>query len=187
MEQVLIVAAALGSGLVVGWAVFTLIGASQRRARRAVTRARGADRPDWAPGIWMCAHCRSSNTPTSDRCTTCRRPREVLERQPAETLPDLIPERIVVPPRTAVALIHGSAAHSDPGEPHWAIRVGGQTVGVAARRDGTLALLRAIEGTDTISLDVRGSGASAYRLAEVVARFAAPAFPLDVPCPERGR
>ena len=187
MEQVIIVAASLGAGLVLGWAVFSLIGASQRRARRAVTRARGADRPEWAPGIWICAHCRSSNTPTAARCTTCRRPREVLARPPVEVLSDLIPDHVVVAPRTAAALIHDPAAHTDPGAAHWSLRVGGQTVGVAADRGGALALLRAIEGTDTISLDVRGTGASAYRLADAIARFAAAGFPLDVPCPERGR
>jgi hypothetical protein len=187
VEQVVIVAASLGAGLALGWAVFSVIGASQRRARRAVTQARGADRPDWDPGIWMCAHCRSSNTPTATRCATCRRPREVLARPPDEVLPDLIPDHIVVPPQTAAALIHGPAAHTDPGAAHWSVRVAGQTVGVAARRDGALALLRAIEGTDTIALDVRGTGAADYRLADVIARFAAPGFPLDVPCPERGR
>jgi hypothetical protein len=187
VDQVVIVAASLGGGLLLGWALFALIGASQRRARRAVSRARGADRPDWAPGIWMCAHCRSSNTPTADRCTTCRRPREVLTRPPAEALADLIPDHVVVPPRSAVALIHHPAAHTDPGEAHWSIRVGGQTVGVAARRDGALALMRAIEGTDTIALDVRGTGPSTYQLADVIVRFAGPGFPLDVPCPERGR
>ena len=61
-------------------------------------------------------------------------------------------------------LIHDPAAHSDPGAAHWRVTVGGRTVGSAARRDGALALLRAIDGTDTVALDVRGTGTSLFRL-----------------------
>lgn len=181
-----IVAAALLGGMVIAWVLLSVLGGTSRRARREINRARGAERPDWAPGIWICAACRSSNHPTADRCATCRRPRQDLARDPEAPRPDWIPERIIVPTGMLAALLHDPAAHSDPGEAHWRVVIGGQTVGSAARRDGALGLLRAIEGADTILLDVRGTGAAAYRLVDVIARFEAPRFPLDLPCPERG-
>jgi hypothetical protein len=186
MEQALIVAVSLGTGLVIGAVLVALVGAASRRTRRAVTRARGADRPEWAPGIWMCAHCRSSNHAVARTCATCRRPREDLPRTPVEIRPDWIPERIEVPAGTIVALVHDPAAHADPGEAHWQVRVAGVIAGSASRREGALALLRRITGSDAVLLDVHGTGAVAYRLADVIARFEAPRFPLDVPCPERG-
>jgi hypothetical protein len=185
MEYALPVAVSLGVGLILGWALWTAVGASGRRARRSINRARGAERPDWAPGIWMCAHCRSSNHPVATTCATCRRPREDLPQTPVETRPDWIPERIEVPSGTIVALVHEPAAHADPGVAHWQVRVAGQLAGSAARRDGATELLRRIEGDEPIQLDLRGTGPSAYRLADVLARFEAPRFPLDVPCPER--
>jgi hypothetical protein len=103
-----------------------------------------------------------------------------------EPRPDWIPERIAVPVGDVVALVHDPAAHADPGEAHWRVTIGGRTVGSAARRDGALALLRALDGTGTVALDVRGTGAAAYRLADVIARFEGAHFPLDVPCPEAG-
>ena len=57
-------------------------------------------------------------------------------------------------------------------------------MGTAQTRDGALGLLRALDGTDVVALDVRGTGPSTYRLVEVIARFEAPRFPLDVDCPE---
>ena len=59
-------------------------------------------------------------------------------------------------------------------------------VGTARRRDGAAALLRSIDGSETVLLDVRGTGTAAYRVSDAVARFEGPRFPLDVPCPERG-
>lgn len=99
--------------------------------------------------------------------------------------PDWIPDRIVVASADLVSLVHDPAAHADPGEPHWRLTAGGQTVGSAARQDGALALLRALDGPDTIGIDVRGTGLATYRLSDVIARFEGPRFPLEVPCPER--
>lgn len=89
-----------------------------------------------------------------------------------------------MPPGTVVTLVHHPGAHLDPSEAHWQLRVGGRMVGSAARRDGALALLRALDGAAVISLDVRGTGTSPYRIEDVIARFEGQRFPLDVPCPE---
>ena len=133
----------------------------------------------------MCAHCRSSNHPTATTCATCRHPRQELPRTPEAERQDWIPERIEVPPGSTVVLRHEPAAHADPGEAHWQVRVNGRTVGTAQRRTGAAALLGRIEGSDTVQLDVRGTGTSAFRVADAIRRFEAPRFPLDVPCPER--
>jgi hypothetical protein len=185
VEYAIPVALSLGGGLLIGAMLFAILRAADRRTRRAVTRARGADRPDWAPGIWMCAHCRSSNHPSAVVCATCRQARQDLPRTPAEPRPDWIPDRIEVPAGTIVALVHDPGAHGDPGAAHWQVRVAGRLAGSAARREGATELLRRLHGTDTIQLDVRGTGPSTYRLADAIARFDAPRFPLDVPCPER--
>lgn len=184
LEQMAIVAGALLGGIVLAWALFSILGGASRRARREVVRARGAERPDWAPGIWICAACRSTNHPSAERCLSCGRPRADLPHEPIEPRPDWIPDRVVVPPGTVVSLVHEPAAHADPGEAHWQLRVGGQLAGSSARRDGAPALLRATDGSEIVALDVRGTGASTYRLADAIDRFAAPTFPLQVPCPE---
>lgn len=186
--QMAIVAAALLAGMVLAWAVFTILGRADRTARREINRARGADRPEWAPGIWHCAACLSTNPPTADRCARCREPRRELVHAPIEARPDWIPERIAVPPGTVVTVVHDPAAHVDPSEAHWQVRVGGRMVGSAADRNGALALLRALDGdsdgAEIVYLDVRGTGTSPYRLGDVIARFEGQRFPLDVPCPE---
>jgi len=181
----LLVALSLLAGVVVAWAVFTSLGGLVRRSRKSISRARGADRPDWAPGIWMCTSCLSSNTPSATRCERCRRPREELAQRVEPVRPDSIPERIEVPPGAFVSLRHDPEAHTDPGAAHWRLLVGGQTVASAARRDGASAMLRALHGTDIVDLDVNGMGARTYRLSDVIARFDGPRFPLEVPCPER--
>lgn len=184
LGQMAVVAAALLAGMVLAWATVSILRRADRLTRREINRARGADRPEWAPGIWHCAACLSTNPPTAARCARCREPRRELVHDPPETRPDWIPERIVVPPATAVTLVHDPRAHLDPSEAHWSVRVGGRMVGAAARRDGALALVRALDGVDVVYLDVRGTGTSEYRLTDVIARFEAPSFPLDVPCPE---
>ena len=183
--QMAIVAGALIGGMVIAWGLVTLLGGATRRARRDISRARGAERPEWAPGIWHCAACLSTNRPTATRCERCRRPREELVHDAAEVRPDWLPDRIPVPPNVIVTLVHDPSAHLDPGEAHWRLTAGGRTVGSAARREGALALLRALDGVDVIALDVRGTGPGTFRLADVIARFEAPRFPLDVACPER--
>jgi hypothetical protein len=182
--QMALVAAALLAGMVLAWALFTILGRADRTARREINRARGADRPEWAPGIWHCAACLSTNPPTADRCARCREPRRELVHAPAEVRPDWIPERIEVPSGAVVTLIHDPSAHFDPSEAHWQVRVGGRMEGSAAARAGALALLRALDGVDIVYLDVRGTGTSQYRLTDVIARFEGQRFPLDVPCPE---
>ena len=186
LGQMAIVAAALAGGAILAWGVFTFLGGAARVARRDIAHARGADRPEWAPGIWHCAACLTTNRPTATRCERCREPRRELEHPPAELRPDWIPERIVVSPEQLVSLIHDPAAHRDPGLAHWRLAAGGQTVGSAARRDGAAALLRALDGVDVIAIDVRGTGQATYRLVDAIASFEAERFPLDVPCPERG-
>ncbi|MEX1171169.1 MAG: hypothetical protein WEG56_01030 [Chloroflexota bacterium] len=171
-------------GMALGAFVLSLVSGAVRRSRRRVNRARGADRPDWAPGLWHCASCLSTNTPSASSCRSCRRPRRDLDHQPAEVLADVIPELIAVAPGSMVALHHDARAHMDPGDPHWRVTVGGLTVGSAATRGGVSALLRALDGADIVLLDIRGDGTAPYRLADVIARFEAARFPLDVACPE---
>lgn len=170
------VAAAIGAGLVLAWAVTTFLSGMARTARQQISHARGADRPAWAPGIWFCARCRSTNVAAATRCGSCRRPREEFVHAPVAARPDWIPERIDASPATLVHLLHDPAAHADPTAAHWKVIVGRQMVGSAAHRDGALALLRAIEGADTIALDVRGTGPAEFRIADLVARFEVPAF-----------
>ena len=80
----------------------------------------------------------------------------------------------------------GGSGPTGPALAHGGLSVGGPTVGAAARRDGALELLRALDGIEIVALDVRGTGPARYRRADVIARFEGPRFPLDVPCPERG-
>jgi hypothetical protein len=185
--QMAMVAAALLAGLVLAWALFAILGRTDRTARREINRARGTERPEWAPGIWHCAACFSTNPPTAERCARCREPRRGLAHAPIEVRPDWIPDRIEVPPATVVTLVHDPRAHLDPSEAHWQMRVGGRTMGSAALRDGALALLRSLDGVEVIALDVRGTGTSQYRVTDVIARFEARRFPLEVPCPEAAR
>lgn len=186
LAAMVVVASALGVGMIIAWSVARLLGGAARTARQDISRARGADRPDWAPGIWHCAACLTTNHPAATRCVKCHEPRRELAHAHVEPRPDWIPERIAVPVGDVVTLVHDPAAHADPGEAHWRVTIGGRTVGSAARRDGALALLRALDGTGTVALDVRGTGAATYRLADVIARFEGARFPLDVPCPEAG-
>ena len=185
LGQMAIVAISLAAGGVLAWALFGFVGGASRAARRDIARARGTDRPEWAPGIWHCASCLTTNRPSVTRCEKCHEPRRELEHPAAEVRPDWIPERITPPRDVIVSLIHDPKAHSDPGAAHWRLTAGGQTVGSAARRAGATALLRALDGVDVVAIDVRGTGPATYRLADAIARFEAPRFPLDVPCPER--
>ncbi len=185
LDRMALTAVMYTGGIVIGALALAAIAGLIRSSRRRVNRARGAERPEWAPGIWMCAHCRSSNHPTARVCTSCRQSRADLAREPVEARPDWIPEAIVVPSGSIPALVHEPAAHGDPEAAHWLVKVNGRIVGTAQRRAGALELLRRIEDSDLVLLDVRGDGAAMYRLTDAVARFEAPRFPLDVPCKER--
>lgn len=187
IEQMAVVGGILLAGIALGGVVFAILGGASRATRRSISQARGADRPEWVPGIWQCASCLSTNREAATRCEKCRQPREDLVHDAVEPRPDWLPERIPADPGAIVTLIHDPRAHGDPGEAHWRLTIGGRMAGSAASRDGALALLRALDGPRTVALDVRGTGPSAYRLSEVIDRFEAPKFPLDVPCPERPR
>jgi hypothetical protein len=185
LEQMAAVGGILLAGVVLGWAVFAVLRGASRATRRSISQARGADRPEWVSGIWQCASCLTTNREAATRCEKCRRPREELVHEPVEPRPDWIPDRIPADSGAIVTLIHDPGAHLDPGEAHWRLTIGGRTAGSAASRVGALALLRALEGPRTVALDVRGTGPSTYRLSDVIERFEAVAFPLNVPCPER--
>ncbi len=186
-EQMAVVGLALLAGIALGWAVFAVVGSASGATRRSISRARGADRPDWVPGIWQCASCLTTNREAATRCEKCRLPRQELAHDPVEPRPDWIPDRIPADSGAIVTLIHDPGAHGDPGEAHWRLTVGGRTAGSAATREGALALLRALDGPRTVALDRRGTGPSTFRLSDVIDRFEATPFPLDVPCPERTR
>lgn len=175
-----------GGGMVLAAGFLLLVRSALRSMRGEINRSRGAERPEWALGIWMCARCRSSNHPSAPRCGSCRRPREALVHEAVEPPHDWIPERVDASSGVIVSLLHEPTAHADAGAAHWLLKVGGQTVGSAARVAGAAALLRAIEGTDVVAFDVRGTGAVTFRLADLIARLEGPRFPLDVACPERG-
>lgn len=187
IEQMAVVGGILLAGIVLGWAVFAVVGGASRATRRSISQARGADRPEWVPGIWQCAFCLTTNREAATRCEKCRRPRQDLVHEPVEPRPDWIPDRIPADSGAIVTLVHDPGAHADPGEAHWRLTIGGRMVGSAASRDGALALLRALDGPRVVALDVRGAGPSTYRLVDVIERFEASKFPLDVPCPERLR
>lgn len=187
IDAMLFYALGMFAGGFAAWLLFRGIVRADLAGRRSINRARGADRPDWAPGIWHCASCLSTNSPAATRCASCRRPRQDLQHTQTEPRPDWIPAHIAVPPVSLVTLLHDPAAHTDPGSAHWRLTVSGRTAGSAATRDGALAILRALDGVDEVRLDVRGTGAVAYRLGDVIDRFASDRFPLDVPCPEAGR
>ena len=159
LGQAAAVAGALLVGIILAWGLFTLLGGAKREARRTALNARGGVRAEWAPGIWHCAACLSTNAPSGDPLrTSCKTPRQVLEHDPVEVRPEWIPGSVPVAPGALVALTHDPAAHPDPSLAHWRLTVGGQVVGSAARRDGALTLLRALDGVDRISVDVRGTG-----------------------------
>lgn len=184
LEQFAIYAVMYVGGFALGAAVLWFVANAIRSSRRTVNHARGADRPAWAPGIWLCAFCLSTNSPAASSCRSCKRPRQDLDRPQVVVATDVLPERIPVRPGAIVTLHHEARAHADPDDPHWRVTVGGLTVGSAAKRDGVLALLRALDGTDVVFLDIRGDGTAPYRLSDVLERFDGPRFPLDVACPE---
>lgn len=170
----------------------TALGA--REAMRAsVRRAGGATRRALARGgdgrPWACVRCRSVTPDSRDRCSSCgaQRATSQLLFAPVETEPDILPEAIPVTSDALVALEHNAAAHEDGLNGHWRLRVNGVVVGVAARRDGALHLLRAIDGGGVVIFDPHGNGLAPYPLEAVIRSFEGPRLPLGVPCPEAAR
>ena len=142
----------------------------------------------WATGEWACGQCHTANRASSQACARCRSPRAAVELAfadvPAE--PDILPVSIPAGAGSTVVLEHNSAAHTDGLNGHWRLRVNGVIVGSAARRDGALAMLRAVEGADAVLFDPSGAGYAAYALRSVIAAFESPKLPINAPCPEAG-
>jgi hypothetical protein len=145
--------------------------------------------PPWDTGEWACGRCRSVNRAASVRCERCRAPRAATQITFAglPTEPDVLPTSIPAGAGAMVTLEHNEAAHRDALNGHWRLRVNGVMVGSAARRDGALALLRAVEGADAVLFDPNGSGYARYALPALIAAFEQSRLPISEPCPEKGR
>lgn len=159
----------------------------RRGLARALRRAIRPEPPPWVRTEWVGGSCRSVNNPRARRCAPCRRERAgvVLTLTPWPTMPDEIPAEIAVQPGNRLTLEHNPAAHADGLTGHWRLGINGVVVGSPARRDGALALLRAIGDADTIMFDPRETGFATHRLVDLIAAFKRPRLPVDVPCPER--
>ena len=154
-------------------------------ARRAMGRPAP---PPWATGEWACGRCRSFNRQAQVRCTRCGAQRRQVEMTfaPPEPEADVIPEEIAAGPGALVVLEHDPAAHTRALAGHWTLRVNGVTAGSASTRDGALALLRALGGTERVMFDPKGLGLAPYPLGAVIAAFEGRKLPITSPCPEAG-
>jgi hypothetical protein len=157
-----------------------------RLTRRALGRPL---RPTWDSGEWACGACHTVNRASNIVCEPCRGPRGATQMSFAgiPTEPDIIPATVPAGVGASVTLEHNPAAHADGLNGHWRLRVNSVVVGSAARRDGALALLRAVEGAESVLFDPNGAGYSRYALPALIAAFEGPRLPLAAPCPERGR
>lgn len=174
------------ASIVLGVAFRAGITAYFRGFGRAFTRALGREAPpEWLVTEWLCGACRTVNVRAASRCLCCKSSRAAHEMHTTapELAPDVIPSVIDGTGRR-VTLEHNRAAHRDPGGGHWRMRIDGRVIGSAALRDGALALLRVVHGTDTVLFDAHGAGVASFRLPELIAAFERPALPLSVPCPE---
>lgn len=168
-----------------------LVALAKRLRRRADTAARELlGRPPvpsaWATGEWACGRCKTVNRAASRTCVRCRAPREqvAMSFAPVATEPDILPSSIPAGAGATVTLEHNEAAHLDGLNGHWRLRVNSVIVGSAARRDGALALLRAVEGANAVLFDPEGEGYRPYPLAAVVTAFEGRRLPIRTPCPE---
>ena len=101
-----------------------------------------------------------------------------------DAVADIVPTAI--PASGALVLLeHNPAAHEDALAGHWRLRVNGVVSGSAARRDGALDLLRALEGAETVYYDPNGNGVGPYPVAALIGAFEAPTLPVAGPCPEQ--
>jgi hypothetical protein len=165
-----------------------MVGRVRRRSGGATRRLLG--RPPvhepWATGEWACGRCHTVNRASSAACERCRGPRAEVAMSFAAvvTEPDILPASIPAGAGATVTLEHNPAAHTQGLNGHWRLRVNSVIVGSAARRDGALALLRAVEGAEAVLYDPSGEGYAAYALPALVAAFEAPRLPLSTSCPE---
>ena len=145
--------------------------------------------PTWATGEWACGACHTVNRASLVACERCRAPRGATQMTFAAipTEPDIIPATIPVGAGSTVSLEHNPAAHLEGLNGHWRLRVNSVIVGSAARRDGALALLRAVDGAPAVVFDPDGAGYAHYALPALIAAFEGPKLPLAAPCPEKGR
>jgi hypothetical protein len=143
----------------------------------------------WATGEWACGRCHTVNRGSQLACQRCRAPRESVQMSFAgiPTEPDVIPSSVPAGAGATVTLEHNESAHLDGLNGHWRLRVNSVIVGSAARRDGALALLHAVEGADAVLFDRTGSGYAPYSLGALIAAFEQPRLPINGPCPERAR
>jgi hypothetical protein len=143
----------------------------------------------WATGEWACGRCHTVNRADSPACERCRAQRAsaAMTFAPVPREPDIIPGAIPAGAGSTVTLEHNPAAHTDGLNGHWRLRVDSVIVGSAARRDGALALLRAVEGADAVLFDSTGDGYAAYALPALIAAFERPRLPIRTPCPEGRR
>lgn len=181
---VLFMAFGVGAFLARGVWSFFAGGGLGRAARRAISRPAP---PPWASGEWACGACHTVNRPSSPACERCRAPRAVTQMSFAgiPTEPDIIPASIPAGTSATVTLEHNAAAHTDGLNGHWRLRVNSVIVGSAARRDGVVALLRAVEGAESVLFDPKGAGVAPYAIPALIAAFESTKLPLSVPCPER--
>ncbi len=172
--------------VVLGLAFRDGMSAYHRGFQRAAVRSIGREAPpDWIETTWLCAICRSVNVRSAVRCASCRSARGQAEaiRVVREAEPDVIPESIDGA-GARVTLEHNGVAHQAPLETHWRILVNGRVFGSAAQREGAIALLRAVRGSDIVFFDPRGAGIMTFPVGDLIAALERSRSPLRVPCPE---
>ncbi|HEY5436941.1 MAG TPA: zinc finger Ran-binding domain-containing protein [Candidatus Limnocylindrales bacterium] len=174
-----------GGGLI-AWGVWHLV-ARIRRQAGSTTRhlMERPEPPPWVQDHWACDRCRTVNPRWADRCQRCRTERASAQIPvpPPAGEPDIIPAAIQAA-GALVLLEHNAAAHDDGLAGHWRLRVNGVVSGSVARRGGALALLRALEGAETVYYDPKGNGVRPCPVRALISAFEAPTLPLVGPFPE---
>ena len=135
----------------------------------------------------VCPVCRSVRLPGGVACYRgCRSDgRSSVVEEPMVASGEVIPPRVSVPTGGAVYLVHDPRSHTSGLRQHWSLIRQGAVLGSAADRQGATSLLRAIEGTDVVWLDLLDQGLRAYALTEAIAAFEAGPLPYRGACPER--
>lgn len=187
--RVVVLLGILAVSAVVALAVRDALGRAGRDAGKFTRGVIGRPLPpEWAAAEWACGRCRTVNGAHRESCQRCRAPRAQVELafQPAAREPDVIPAEVSAGPGASVMLEHRAEAHRADLAGHWRLRVNGVVAGSAATRDGALALLRALRGTETVLFDPKGMGYAPYPLPALIAAFEGPRLPFSGPCPEAG-